>query len=388
MSSYIGLVSIENQQYKIGSTLFGTCNTPANTANKRIALSDFDQLMSGITVHIKFTLGNTVSTGATLQFYPDSEENSTANFNVAPISVEGNFICATNSVIAFTLEENQGVNKWYVNNSVNITESATNGNITVNGQNIPVHGLGSAAYTSSDTYAPKNNPTFTGTVTIPAISNGTTGSIAATVDYVNLKTAGLNGLTGAMHFIGEVNTIPPSSGTYESGDVVLLAGTHKEYVYVNDGNTSQWIELGDEGSFILQSAVTEGTASYIGANGFTTNTLPTLTVDHTEVSQVTKTDLSVNTTQYAIPKVTQAGTPMTAGVANGVLTLTPGTNTRLDNNNIIIHGFSEGKNLTIPNISINTVFLDNEVHFTQGTQASLNKNDITVLIPNSSNNNP
>ena len=88
-------------------------------------------------------------------------------------------------------------------------------------------------------------------ITSTAIPN-----VAQVADYVDEATAGLS---GAMHFKGEVSSIPPATGTYESGDVVVLASTHKEYVY--DG--SDWIEFGDEGSYALK------TITVTGSNGLT-----------------------------------------------------------------------------------------------------------------------
>ena len=69
---------------------------------------------------------------------------------------------------------------------------------------------------------------------------------AAVTAYVDEKTAGL---TGAMHYAGSVNAIPPASGIYASGDVVLLAGSSKEYIF--DG--TNWAEFGDEGSYALKT---------------------------------------------------------------------------------------------------------------------------------------
>lgn len=56
------------------------------------------------------------------------------------------------------------------------------------------------------------------------------------------------GLSTAMHFRGSVAAIPPTTGTYASGDVVL-GPNNKEYVY----NGSNWVELGSESSFALSS---------------------------------------------------------------------------------------------------------------------------------------
>lgn len=97
--------------------------------------------------------------------------------------------------------------------------------------------------------AAKDVDTAIDDVSTSASYNGTSTDLpttAAVVNYVQAKTAGL---TGAMHFKGSVAAIPPASGTYESGDVVILTGSNKEYVY--DG--SNWKELGDEGSFAMKT---------------------------------------------------------------------------------------------------------------------------------------
>ena len=73
----------------------------------------------------------------------------------------------------------------------------------------------------------------------------------------------IQGLSGAMHFVGESTTDPKGEGgatvgdqtTFSRGDVCLYKGTSKEYVY--DG--TKWIELGDEGSYLLK---TEASSTY------------------------------------------------------------------------------------------------------------------------------
>jgi len=60
-----------------------------------------------------------------------------------------------------------------------------------------------------------------------------------------------------MHFRGNVNPLPDATDTstyndYISGDVVL-GPNDKEYVYLKGDSAanSRWIELGDEGSYVL-----------------------------------------------------------------------------------------------------------------------------------------
>ena len=57
-------------------------------------------------------------------------------------------------------------------------------------------------------------------------------------------------LAGAMHFEGIVDVIPPT-GEYNSGDLVILKDTQKEYVF--DG--TNWLELGDEGNHATKAAL-------------------------------------------------------------------------------------------------------------------------------------
>lgn len=75
--------------------------------------------------------------------------------------------------------------------------------------------------------------------------NAESNKVATMTDVTNA----MAGLSGAMHFRGEVAAIPPTEGTYNSGDVVLF--NDKEYVY--DG--TNWIELGDETRYAVKGEI-------------------------------------------------------------------------------------------------------------------------------------
>lgn len=78
----------------------------------------------------------------------------------------------------------------------------------------------------------------------------------AAIEQINTD---LEGLTGAMHFIGTSTTDPVGESgatveghtTFKSGDVCLFG--FKEYVY----NGTKWVELGDEGSHATKTYVDE-----------------------------------------------------------------------------------------------------------------------------------
>ena len=76
-----------------------------------------------------------------------------------------------------------------------------------------------------------------------------------TMSDITIATAGL---TGAMHFKGVVTSDPTSAefdkSSYEAGDVVLFG--NKEYVF----NENTFVELGDEGSYVLKTTTVNGHA--------------------------------------------------------------------------------------------------------------------------------
>jgi len=116
---------------------------------------------------------------------------------------------------------------------------------------------------------------------------------AAVAAYVQEQTGGLSGLTGAMHFRGSVDPLPDATDAstysdYISGDVVL-GPDDKEYVYLKGDSAanSEWIELGDEGSYVLQTSQTTDIIDEV--TSWNAGTLPQLTVTDTAVSNVTTT---------------------------------------------------------------------------------------------------
>lgn len=88
MATYVGKIKVDGtNELPIGSTLYGTCGTAAATAAKVVTMANFDQLITGVTIHVKFTYSNTVanptlnvnSTGAkTIYRYGTTAPSTTA----------------------------------------------------------------------------------------------------------------------------------------------------------------------------------------------------------------------------------------------------------------------------------------------------------------------
>lgn len=286
MASYIGKVQIgeSGSQILVGSTLYGVCGADisSNTAAKVVTLPDFDTLMNGITVQVRFVNGNLVTSNVTLQV---------GTTNAYP--VQGNCVCAADDVIAFTFAQDGSNSYWYANHSILVQDGVTDGTVRIAGQEAAVHGLGSAAYQNTNAFAtaaqgqkadeamPKSGGTFTGPVILDADPTSAMG--AATKNYVDNIAQGLTDLTAPMHFIGDTPAqdgeghpiLPDAQTSYENyvaGDVLLVG--EKEYVYSKGNNaaSSYWVLLGDEGSYALKSSTTE-----IGsASGWTAGSVPEL----------------------------------------------------------------------------------------------------------------
>ena len=378
MASYIGKVQIgSNDPVLIGSTSYGICYTNADVTAKNITANttspaitgdyvntNYDNLIRGSTIHIKFINGNTVTSNATLQ----------VGTLTTTQEVIGNFTCPANTVISFTLDENQ---KWIVNDNVDTNTEyvfKTEYNSTT-GRVITENDIKAAAEKGIITNISSN----TASTDLP--------TVAAVVSYVQDQTGGLAGLTGAMHFRGitttdltDINNISTSSVVVNSvtmnaisGDVVLL--NEQEYVWTG----STWTLLGDEGSYALKSS----TGTVVDSVTFTTNTVPTLTTAAVTASKVTITSgsaASLDTTAVSIPNVTTPGTATTASVTGGILVFNIGTDTVLGTAISVtsVNSFTANSPtvVTATNVEINSVSSWNA-----GTAASLTATTASVVVP-------
>ena len=55
---YVGKVNAGGSEHLVGSTLYGTCDTAASASTKVVTCPDFTDLIEGVTIHVKFTYGN------------------------------------------------------------------------------------------------------------------------------------------------------------------------------------------------------------------------------------------------------------------------------------------------------------------------------------------
>ena len=108
----------DNSIVPIGSNLYGTCATPSTDGTKVVAMPDFNVLVEGVTIHVKFAWKNEASA-------PTLKVGTT---EAKPIRYNGQFggLWERGSIISFTYSYGQ----WH-QNDVDKTdiESITNAEI-------------------------------------------------------------------------------------------------------------------------------------------------------------------------------------------------------------------------------------------------------------------
>ena len=57
--SYVGKVDLDGTQHLVANTLYGTCSSNASEKDKVVTLADYDELMTGTMIQVKFTNTNT-----------------------------------------------------------------------------------------------------------------------------------------------------------------------------------------------------------------------------------------------------------------------------------------------------------------------------------------
>ena len=341
--SYISELQIDNGAIvPVGSSLYGICDTAVGTYAKVVTLANFDTLIKGVTVHVKFTNGNS----APLTNPSDSTQHLT--LKVGSTSAQqisnpgGNINWSSGAVISFTLDGDTEPYNWIVNDSdsgAEITIEQTYSSSSTNA--ISGAGVASALGTLGAASAKAVDSSIADSGVSANASSTNLPTTAAVVSYVQGKTAGL---TGAMHFIGVSTTAVTDGGTevptisghnftndpLQAGDVILYRNSSnvigQEYVWTG----SAWELLGDEGSYLLASQV-ENT-SVINGITWSAGTLPVVTLDNSATSVLTGISNS-GTARAASAEVTSGVLKITTGIlptfgtgsVTGVTSVTAGT---------------------------------------------------------------
>lgn len=117
---YISSASIGGTSYKIASSLYGTCATADDTAEKAVTCTDFTDLITGVTIHVKFTYANGVAS-PTLNVNSKGAKNIYRYGTTAPSTTAATSWNA-GAVVSFTYDGSA----WIMNDWVNSTTDTKN----------------------------------------------------------------------------------------------------------------------------------------------------------------------------------------------------------------------------------------------------------------------
>lgn len=181
---------------------------------------------------------------------------------------------------------------------------------TTSTNNAPVLTISHATTGTEGNYGPSTDVTASAgsqtSITIPYITTDSTGHVTASNKTLKFTIPDISQLSGAMHWKGSAGTSLPAATNYSPGDVITIDGSTKEYV-LNSNN--QWVEFGDEGSYLLKNKKIKADNTYItigtGADG-TYDSEPT--INHkTLLATGTANTAYGSTTAVPVIKVDAAG---------------------------------------------------------------------------------
>ena len=299
----VGQIHVNDADYLIGSTLYGECTTPSGESPKKVVLQGNALYTDtvGLTIHVKFTQGNTVNNNLQLQIRNGGTSGNYSYSDAHPIA--NPMIWQENCLISFTYD---GTN-WVINSAASTSgvTSITPGNGLINGTT----GSSQAAITSTGTISIATNG-----VTNAMLANKTITIAGQSIELGNSlsKETLLSalGITDAIHYIGESSSAITDEGTEtptitglsnytpSAGDIVIYDG--KEFIWTSAGS---WELFGDDiGSYALKTNTVTNVA-WNGTANKLTQTINGTTSDVVTISTI-KTALSLVKDDVGLGNVT------------------------------------------------------------------------------------
>lgn len=110
MATYVSKVSVDDAlPIPVGSSLYGVCTSAIDATTKVVTLANFDSLQNGVTVHVKFTNGNSAPLNSSFKLQVGS---TPAQFIKNP---GGSVAWSSGAVVSFTYDSSD--HSWIANDS-------------------------------------------------------------------------------------------------------------------------------------------------------------------------------------------------------------------------------------------------------------------------------
>lgn len=238
--SVVNQIKAGGTTYNLASTAYATCDTAAATQAKVATLAGFT-LITGVTVHVKFTNSNTASA-------PTLNVNSTGAKNIVKYGTTGAGTSATASwyagaVVSFTYDGTS----WIINNYKEDTNTTYSSLKNPNALTLQLNG------TTSKTYDGSSAQTF----------NVTASSIGAAASSHNHDSTYLKLSGGTM--TGDI-AFSATGTTGTSSKITFSGSTDTAAIYYNVPTSDQGnlvFDMGDDTNAYIQFAESGTVGSYI-----------------------------------------------------------------------------------------------------------------------------
>lgn len=236
--TYIAKAKVGNTTYPIGSALYGTCSTAADTANKTVTLSDFDTLITGVTLHVKFTNSNTAA-NPKLIVGTEGQAKSIYRYGTTVPGTTAATSWPAGAVVSFTYTgdawimndwNNTDTNTHYTNKLVTSATSTGTSNETVSSGTNSVY----LNLLENDSVVANSSHQIVGSGTV-AVSSDTNGKITINGNATNVVNNDPTLAWGTKSTIGTVDgaalsvTMPANPGAWY-GTSSTAAGTAAKVV--------------------------------------------------------------------------------------------------------------------------------------------------------------
>lgn len=185
---YIGKVKYGDNTWPVGSTLYGTCDTAANTAAKVVTMPNFDTLLEGVTIHVKFTYSNGAHVGKATLNVNNTGAKTIMRYGTTAAGAGASASWNAGAVVSFTYDGTYWqMNDWLdtdTNTTYTLSTGDSNGQIKVtpssgSAYNVNVKGLGDRAFDST-AYLPLTGGILSNNSTAPLILNNSNTGISET----------------------------------------------------------------------------------------------------------------------------------------------------------------------------------------------------------------
>ena len=184
--AYVGKITdTAGNTHLVGSTLYGTCGTAAATTAKTVTCTNFSGFETGVTIHVKFTYGNTASA-------PTLNVNSKGAKTIQNLGSGWD----AGAVVSFTYDGSY----WVKNSSYSTVTSLTSGTTSTS---LPTAAAVADYVDSAVAIASAGGLTYKGTVT-------------ALTDITNT-----NYKTGWYWMVGSNPSITIDGQECEAGDMII-----------------------------------------------------------------------------------------------------------------------------------------------------------------------